>query len=228
MTNKTFNLYCDESNHLENDGKKFMLISYIRSPINQVDIHHDAIREIKKRHNFKGEIKWTNVSRSQFHFYADIIDYFFSTDLTFRAVVVNKQNVRNDAFNQDFQAFYYKMYYQVIYHKLDLNSCYNIYLDIKDTLSAKKVRTLKDVLQIEFSSIRNVQNIRSDESLLMQMTDLIMGAISYHLNFPDGKVLAKKNLIDKIRKNTDLTLNHSTPRSQDKLNLFFIDLKQSH
>ena len=142
--------------------------------------------------------------------------------------MVNKQNVRNDAFNQDFQAFYYKMYYQVIYHKLDLNSCYNIYLDIKDTLSAKKVRTLKDVLQIEFSSIRNVQNIRSDESLLMQMTDLIMGAISYHLNFPDGKVLAKKNLIDKIRKNTDLTLNHSTPRSQDKLNLFFIDLKQSH
>lgn len=222
---KTFNFYCDESAHLENDGKEYMLLSYVSTAYNQVKLHNQAIRDMKRDHSLFGEIKWAKVSHSQYAFYADLIDYFFATDLNFRAVVVNKKAINNDGYQQDFDTFYYKMYYQLLYHKMDMQHAYNIYLDIKDTLSAFKVNHLKKLLQLDYSSIRNLQNIRSHESELMQLTDVLMGAISYRLNNHEQKVLAKKRLIDKIEKHTSLALDKSTPKANNKFNLFFIDLK---
>jgi hypothetical protein len=116
------------------------------------------------------------------------------------------------------------MYYQLINHKLDMLATYNIYLDIKDTLSANKVNKLKEILQTKFGIIRNLQNIHSNESVFMQLTDLIMGAIGYHLR-GEGKVIAKNNLIARIQKNSNYQLDKSTPKSEDKLNLFFIELQ---
>jgi len=222
--NKTFNFYCDESCHLENDGKPYMLISFISVAYNQVALHHSKIKELQKQHHCFTEIKWSKVSKSQYQFYADLIDYFFATDLQFRAIVVDKSKVDNMVHGQSFDDFYYKMYYQLLHHKLNMEYSYNIYLDIKDTLSATKVKRLKDILNIGYSSIRNVQNIRSHESLLMQLTDLLMGAISYFLREEDT-VIAKTKLIDKIKSHSGLSLNQSSPKWKDKFNLFFIDLK---
>lgn len=221
---KTFNFYCDESCHLENDIHQYMLISYVSSAYNQVQIHHENIRELMEKHNFYAEIKWSNISKSQYDFYADLIDYFFATDLKFRCIVVDKEQVDNERYSQDFDTFYYKMYYQLLYHQMDMRYAYNIYLDIKDTLSGLKIRKLREVLKLEYSAIRNLQNIRSHESLLMQLTDVIMGAISYHLNFDEKRVIAKTRLIKKIQDHSNLTLTKSTPKKLDKFNLFFIDL----
>src|SRR5699024_4576004 len=201
---KTFNFYCDESCHLESDEHRHMLISYVSSAYNQVQLHHEKIRQLKDKHNFYAEIKWSNISHSQYPFYAELIDYFFATDLKYRAIVIDKEQVDNDRFDQNYQTFYYKMYYQLLNHKMDINYdnknnkiyynkmyyelikykkemqyVYDIYLDIKDTLSALKVRKLQDILKLEYSAIRNLQNIHSHESLLMQLTDVIMGAIAY-------------------------------------------------
>jgi hypothetical protein len=221
---KTFNFYCDESCHLENDIHQYMLISYVSSAYNQVQIHHENIRELMEKHNFYAEIKWSNISKSQYAFYADLIDYFFATDLKFRCIVVDKEQVDNEKYSQDFDTFYYKMYYQLLYHQMDMRYAYNIYLDIKDTLSGLKIRKLREVLKLEYSAIRNLQNIRSHESLLMQLTDVIMGAISYHLNFDEKRVIAKTRLIKKIQDHSNLTLTKSPPKKLDKFNLFFIDL----
>lgn len=224
MQKNSVNFYCDESCHLENDKSKYMLIAYVSSPLNQVKLHHNNIKEIKNKHNFKNEIKWSSVSKSKYHFYADLIEYFFASDLQFRAIVVDKSKINNLEHSQSFDDFYYKMYYQLLFHKIDMENEYNIYLDVKDTLSAYKVRKLKELLNIRYSSIKNLQNIHSHESLLMQLTDLLMGAISYHLRGLN-KVIAKNNLIEKIEKSTKNPLNKSTDRDFGKFNLFFIDLK---
>lgn len=223
---KTYNFYCDESCHLENDQMPYMLLGYISVPYNQIRNHNLRIKEIKKRHNYFGEIKWSKVSNSQHKFYNEIIDYFFESDLCFRAIVIDKSQVNNTIHDQNHDTFYYKMYYQLINHKLDTLATYNIYLDIKDALSANKVNKLKEILQTKFGVIRNLQNIRSDESLFMQLTDLVMGAVNYHLRFGDqGKVIAKNNIISRIQKNSSHNLNRSTPKNEDKLNLFFIELQ---
>lgn len=219
---KSFNLYCDESCHLQNDRQEYMLIAYTISSYNQTKLHLEAIKQIKAKHKFKNEIKWNSVSKSKYEFYVDLIDYFFASDLQFRSIVVKKENIKIGE-GETFDDFYYKMYYQLLYHKMNMEYAYYVYLDIKDTLSAKKVNRLKDILNISYSGIKTVQNIRSEENLLMQLTDLFMGALSYHLRGLN-KVIAKNKLIERLKIHTQLPLNKSTYKSYSKFNLFFIDL----
>lgn len=222
---KTYSLYCDESSHLESDGKEYMLISYVSVPFPYADQYKAQIRKLKEKHHFYGEIKWSKVSRAKYGFYADLIDLFFGTEILFRSIVVPKARIRNTAFGQDYDTFYYKMYYQLLYHKMDMLDSYNIYLDVKDTLSPRKVDKLKEILSFKYSRIRNLQNIRSHESLFMQLADFLMGALAYNLNEKDKPVLAKTRLIEKIRTLSKTDLLHSTPKDQDKFNIFIIDLK---
>lgn len=224
MIQKTFNHYCDESCHLENDKMPFMLLAYTSVAYNQIKNHKERIKAIRQKHHFFTEIKWSKVSNSMYGFYSDIIEYFFETDLKFRAIVVDKTKINNGEYGQSYDDFYYKMYYQLLFHKMDMNSNYNIYLDIKDTLSANKVNKLKEILRINYSTIRNLQNIRSHESDFMQITDLLMGAISYFLRGEKGNT-AKLRLIEKIKKSSNESLLKSTPLDKSKFNLFFIDLK---
>ncbi|MEQ9378779.1 MAG: DUF3800 domain-containing protein [Imperialibacter sp.] len=223
MSNKTFNFYCDESTHLQNDGKPYMLIAYVSCAYNQLTQHKAHLKLLREKYKIKGEIKWSSVSASAYHYYADIVDYFFSTDLQFRAVIVDKAQIdeRREEFTYD--DFYFRMYYQLIHHKINMEYKYNIYFDIKDTRSHKKLHKLKEILKWN-ASIRSFQFIRSHESSIMQMTDLIMGAINYKLR-GESKVIAKTKLIEKIENHCKLPITSSTPKNADKFNLFFIDLK---
>ncbi|HOY32529.1 MAG TPA: DUF3800 domain-containing protein [Bacteroidales bacterium] len=221
--NKTFNIYCDESCHIENDHKAFMFLGSVSSAYNQVRLHTENIKNLKKKHNFYAEIKWSYVSSSKIRFYIDLVDYFFATDLKFRAVGINKSTINNGAFNKTYDDFYYTMYYYLLNHNINTLYNYNVYLDIKDTLSARKVNKLKDILNTKFGVFRNVQNIHSYESLLMQLADFLMGAISYFHNDDKKQNIAKIQIIDKIKNHSKESLtctNHSK-----KLNLFFIELR---
>ncbi|MBE7684593.1 DUF3800 domain-containing protein [Tenacibaculum piscium] len=220
---KTFNIYCDESCHIENDHKKFMFLGSVSSAYNQVKLHTENINDLKKKHNFYAEIKWNKVSKSKLRFYLDLVDYFFATDLQFRTVGVEKSKINNEAFNQDYDDFYYKMYYYLLNHNLNSSYKYNVYLDIKDTLSAYKVNKLKDVLNAKFGVFRTVQNIRSHESIIMQMADFLMGAISYLHNDEQQKNNAKVQIIKKIQQHSDENLKKTN--YSKKMNLFFIELR---
>lgn len=221
---KTFNIYCDESCHLENDHKKYMFIGSINCAYPQVRRHTERIKELKDKHKFNAEIKWSHVSMSKIQFYLDLVDYFFDTDLKFRAIGIDKSQIRCDDFNSNFDDFYYKMYYQLLNYKVDTTNHYNVYLDIKDTLSAIKVRKLKNILNVKYGVFRNIQNIRSEESVLMQLADFLMGAISYNANFDQKLNFAKVLILDKISKHANMT-NLAKTNYSEKLNLFFIDLK---
>ena len=221
--NKTFNIYCDESCHLENDHKDFMFLGSISSAFNQVRLHTSRIDEIKKKHRFFAKIKWSHVSKSKYHFYSELIDYFFGTDLKFRAIGIDKSKINHQYFAQTHDEFYYKMYYQLLNHKTNSLYSYNVYLDIKDTLSASKVRKLREILNIRYGVFRSVQNIRSQESVLMQLADFLLGAISYYKNNSEKKNQAKVLLTERIINKSGINLDKTN--YSEKLNLFFIELK---
>jgi len=96
------------------------------------------------------------------------------------------------------------MYYQLLHYKIDTLNHYNVYLDIKDTLSARKVRNLRNILNVQFGIFRNVQNIASKESLLMQLSDFIMGAISYNANMIEQENPAKIKIIERIKRHANV------------------------
>jgi hypothetical protein len=225
--NKTYNLYCDESTHIEHDNQPYMVLSYISTPYHLLKMHNENIRKIKLKHFYKGEMKWSSMSKSQYPFYNELIDYFFSNDLNFRAIVIDKSKLNHGAFNQSHHDFYDKMYYQLLNKKIEIGNAYNIYIDIKDTHSYLKARNLKTYLERDYNNIRTLQVIRSYESELMQLTDVLMGAINYKLRGMN-KVTAKNNIIEKIERYCNKPLTRQTDRSENKFNLFFIDLKNGN
>lgn len=221
---KTYNFYCDESTHIEKDRQPYMLLSFISTPYHQLKIHNENIRELKIEHHYKGEMKWSSISKSQYPFYNQVIEYFFATDLQFRAIVIDKSKLNHEAFGQSHDDFYDKMYFQLLTKKIFPENNYNIYIDIKDTHSYKKARNLKQYLERDYHNIRTLQVIRSYESELMQLSDLLMGAINYKLRGLN-RVTAKNNIIEKIERYCGRPITQKTFKDENKFNLFFIDLK---
>ncbi|MBI5416690.1 DUF3800 domain-containing protein [Candidatus Poribacteria bacterium] len=191
QSKKIYNIYCDESCHLENDHQRIMVLGAVWCPINRVKDISDKLKSIKLEHNLNKyfELKWTKVSPSKIDYYLNVIEYFFNeNDLHFRALIIDKTTLKHQEFNQDHNMWYYKMFF----HLLDAifsphNSSYRIYLDVKDTCSSQKVKKLHEVLcnkNYDFSRdiIERVQTIRSHEVEILQLTDLLIGAISYISN----------------------------------------------
>ncbi|MHC4738052.1 MAG: DUF3800 domain-containing protein [Planctomycetota bacterium] len=227
----TYNIYCDESCHLEHDHIPIMLFGAVWCPRNKVKDISKQIRQLKTKHNANGEIKWTKLSSGgRIQFYQNLLDYFFAEDnLNFRClVVVGKDRLNHDYFNQgSHDSFYYKMYYQLLLNVVNKpESHFNIYLDIKDTRGSRKIRELRNILHnklgdYEHSTISQIQLVRSHESELVQLADFLMGAVAYCNRDDISKNnSAKINIIQKIKTYTRTDLIHSCPPWEEKFNLF--------
>jgi len=224
---ETFNVYCDESGHLEHDGQPVMVLGAVWCPLARTREIAESLREIKTKHALpRGfEVKWTKVSPAKAWFYRDLLSYFFQEqDLCFRAVVVpDKSKLRHEDFKQDHDTFYYKMYFELLRAILRPSESYRIYLDIKDTRSAEKMAHLRKVLSFDMGdlseeTIERIQAVRSDEVEQVQLADLIIGAVGYanrDLDTNAGKV----ELVQTIREHTGYSLRDTTPIRETKLNL---------
>ncbi len=231
-----YNIYCDESCHLENDHQKIMVLGAIKCEKSYKKQAVNDIRNIKEKYNMNKfcEVKWTKVSPDKFDMYLELVNYFFSNpNLSFRAVVVDKTKLKHELFNQTHDSFYYKVYYQLLCRIIVPNNENYIYLDIKDTKGARKVRKLGEVLanglyDFNMECIKSVQNINSKESELLQLADILIGAISYlnrNENEKENYSQSKMNLIETIINSSGYNLRKSTFLSEEKFNLFFMELQ---
>lgn len=224
-----YNIYCDESCHLEHDHLGVMVLGAVWCPKENVREIAQRIREIKARHGLSNcfEIKWTKVSPAKQQFYLDIIDFFFeSKDLHFRALIVpDKSRLQHDGFvGQSHDVFYYKMYFTMLKQILSPSEIYHIYLDIKDTRSREKTAKLHEVLcssMYDFSRtiIDRVQVVHSHEVQQMQLTDLLIGIVSY-VNRDLGENPGKVALVNRVKHRAGYSLKNSTLLKEDKFNLF--------
>ncbi len=223
-----YNIYCDESCHLLNSTSNVMVLGAIWCPLNKRREIYGRVREIKVAHGFKPdfEVKWHKVSPARADFYLELINYFFDDDdLHYRCLVVpDKQGLDHAMFNQTHDDFYYKMYFDLLKVIFNPQCAYNIYLDIKDTQGTAKVKKLLEVLcnnQYDFQKniIRKIQQVHSNEIEILQMTDLITGAIGYAhrgLTTNQGKV----KILKKLKARSGYSLLNTTLYREDKMNIF--------
>lgn len=227
-----YNVYCDETCHLEHDGINDMIIGAIWCPQNELREINNRIKEIKIRNGISqtSELKWTKISPSKIGVYKDLINYFFdNNDLHFRAIIIpDKSKLKHKMFQQTHDDWYYKMYFDMLKAILSPSDRYEIYIDIKDTHSYQMAQKLKDVCSnsmYDFSHfvIQRLQPIRSNEIQIMQLTDIMIGAIGYeNRNFPADfvKSQAKQDIIELIKKRTNYSLKQTTLLREEKFNLF--------
>lgn len=225
-----FNIYCDESCHLENDNKKYMVLGAIWCPVDKTQEIATRIREIKEKHfsSRHRETKWNKVSPAKLEFYIDLVDYFFDeANLHFRAIIADKTNLDHGRFQQSHDDWYYKIYFSLLKIILNPESNYRIYIDIKDTRGGSKVKELRNILctsNYDFSQkiIERVQITHSHEIEQLQLADLLIGALSYYHNTNlNDQTEAKQKLIERIKQRSHYSLEKNTLFQEKKLNLFF-------
>ena len=136
-------------------------------------------------------------------------------------MVPDKDILDHSAFDQDHSTWYYKMFYVLLNVILKNKADFNLYLDIKDTQSNAKVLELKRILNIasiEDVAISNAQQIRSHEVELMQVTDILIGALSYVHRGLDGNK-GKLKLIELIETYLEKNMSTSSSVEESKFNV---------
>lgn len=205
-----------------------MALGAISCETREVKNISQKIRFIKSQHKVSKsfEVKWTKVSPAKIELYVSLIEYFLLEDsLRFRGMLVtDKSALDHKTYNQSHDDFYYKMYYILLKYMIHPPHEYYFYVDIKDTKGGNRTKKLHDVLANKFHdfdkrSIRRVQQIRSDESEILQLTDLLIGAITYSnrgLDSSSAKTTIIKMLTERFGENH---LSKTSPFSNIKFNI---------
>lgn len=226
-----FEVYCDESG-LEalthKDAHLYTAIGGIWMPANYRPIFKVKFNEIRKKYNVSRELKWNKISPKFFDLHKEIIDYFFQTEqLRFRVILIEANKVDNYTFNdKDGELGFYKFYYQLLHHWIyDYNS-YNIFLDLKENRDKGRLKVLDRCLDYAnlTSDIKQVQGLPSDESLGIQLADILTGLTNAKFN---SKITssAKLGLIEYVENTYLGKAIKPTPKWEEKFNVFKINLQ---
>lgn len=222
-----YNIYCDESCHLENDRIRVMSLGAVWCKKAKSKEIHQRIHDIKQRYGLprRYEAKWSKISKNHSKLDVDIVDYFFDNDdLHFRGVVIPDKSILQHAlFSQTHDIWYYKMFFILLKVILDPELKYHIYLDYKDTNGREKIEKLHEVISNNYydfsrSIVERIQLIRSHEVESMQIADVLTGALAYlHRNLDTNT--GKSDVIERIKKRSGYSLYHNTLYRESKLNL---------
>ena len=236
MDKETFYVYCDESRQdlLVNKNaitpnNKYSCMGGIKINAEYVVQAINDIKQIKLKHSVRNELSWTTVSDSKVDLYLDLIDYFFlNTQLSFRSLIIDATQVDNKAFNDnDHELGYYKFYHFLLLHWLDDRYSYRVFTDNKTKRNKRRLQILKAFFNIKMKDevIVSIQDIDSKFSPVLQLENIIMGAIGYKMNFCDlGKSSAKNKVVQRIEMHLCQNILTDDIRS-DKFDLFKIRLR---
>jgi len=213
-----------------------MVLGAIWCPQQSVRRINSKIKNIKTQYGLKPstELKWTKISTFYKDLYEIVTDYFFDeTDLHYRCIIADKTNLNHTQYNQTHDEWYYKMYYQLLKEIFHPRDNYEVYIDIKDRHSYNKTQKLHEICcneKEDFSReiIKRIQPIRSDEVQIMQITDILTGAVSYRnrnaeIDSEATESSAKASIIKRIMKKSGYSLDAKTLLREDKFNIFVWD-----
>ncbi len=224
-------IYCDESCPLEYEP--ISLFGAIGCSYQNKNKIVTDLRELKNKYfiNSRYEAKWTKISRAKLQYYKELVDYFYKNeDIRIRIVVATeKEKLDNKKYyNGDYQEWYYRMYYLLLDRFTDSNYSYYMLYDEKDKYTTYKMNIVKNIIKNKkrFNSTDHfdfkIKQINSKESELMQLLDVIMGAVGYknrgYLEKEKGET--KKEIVKYIENKFSQNISISTSPYEAKFNIF--------
>jgi hypothetical protein len=195
-------IYCDES---ADKGEKFrdFFGGCIINSKDQFEIT-SALEAKKKDLMLEHEVKWTRVTENYLHKYIELIDLFFDyiqsgkikVRIMFRATDDSTANISDSAVDDK----YFKLYYQFLKHSFGLmhipKECTPtniiIYLDVLPDKHGKReefkefIHAMPKSMDFNDSDItirsRDIIEVDSKNHVLLQCTDIVLGAMNFKLN----------------------------------------------
>jgi hypothetical protein len=187
----SYEIYCDESRQdlfysIEKEQASNLCIGGIRVDASEKARISAEIKELRRNYQLRSEYKWQRVSASKLQFYLEVLRLFFKDEaLCFRALVVPVRSLDAGTYHQgDSELMFYKFYYQLLLNWLAPSSVNRVFLDSRtDKLESRRddlLRCLRNARQD--AEIKDIQALRSSDSSLLQLADVLTGAVCAHYN----------------------------------------------
>ena len=226
-------VYCDESRPdlfaSTHPPAQFMLIGSLWLQTENREEIKKAIHALRDRHKIGGEFKWQKVSPSRVLFYQELTECFLSFGdlLRFRCIAIDHEKVNLVHYHDNDQELgFYKFYYQMLRHWLDDFNEYAVFCDCKKNRDPRRLDVLRSCLDVSSlsSTVSRVQAIRSDESVLIQLADVLTGIAAARLNQSLRMGSAKELLVQTFESRLGRSIRH-TFKAEQKYNVFVVNLQ---
>jgi len=225
-----FDIYCDECFPdlltSKNPKAQFVIIGGLWIHREHRDSLKEQIHALRDQHKIGGEIKSRKVSPSRIAFYRELIDLYFNKglDVRFRAIAIDHELIDLSRFHGgSAELSFYKFYYQLLHHWLLPNADYQIFCDYQTNQNPARLHELRQVLENAnpLTTFSSVQWVRSKESVLTQLSDVLTGLVSARLNGTPQEGSAKTKLLNYLESKLGRRIG-ATSISEKKLNIFAI------
>lgn len=188
-----YSVFLDESSQTKH---RFLTIGCLVLEAERVPHFDMAVRYSKQLELPEGELKWNKVSTAKLHAYKLVVDRFFDfamgeAAIHFHSLVVDTSKIRDDLYNQgDREIGFNKEVYQLLMKcaKIYPDAFFHVYPDNRQTkASTEELRQILnagcrkkgDCRSVPF---RRLQFRDSKEVICLQMTDLLLGAMTFRIN----------------------------------------------
>lgn len=214
--------FMDESGTLGLKNHPYFTVGIIKC--SQPYFLQQAMRSVREKNNFWWELKFNGLNIVKTKVALKVLEVFFETkSIRFSSYTIDK---RSDYFKKEFNDDPFVAYEQITKHLIEGNLRKNevLILLADDLVSPKKNKfevNIKNQINKKFDrlAVAGVCRLNSQTNDLLQMTDLLVGAINYELLLKDGVLKKysrnKKKFIKYLKQHLgveDLTQNFRTNR----------------
>jgi hypothetical protein len=222
-----------------------MVLGGIITPAANAAVLDGLMRAWRQDHKMFAELKWTKVTDQKFDDYKSFIDLFFDLakrrKMLFKSIVLDAMRIDYKTYHGgDKEVGFYKFFYQLLLHSfakhlVPARQRAIVYFDERTTsyslsdFHAILNNGIKKKYGIKENLIRAVEVAKSHDHDLMQLADILMGAIGFHCNDWHLRPQSRKAKIDLANHIAGLlglpSLQSPTPRGRDYFEIWRFRLK---
>jgi hypothetical protein len=205
---KQHHVYCDES---QTSGARFTVYGGIILPAKNVGRVMEAVESIRFNRGMFHEVKWEKVSRRDFDGYKALVDMTFdllsSRHMSFKSVVFDSHDRMYLRDRRHTDEGFYKLYYYFLLHKFGPYAQtreHSLYVYLDERKTNYKLSTLHTILNNGIAMkwarlgprvVKTVEPRTSHRSALIQLADVLMGAVGYQCNGLDRRTDASPHKV---------------------------------
>ena len=195
--------FVDESGLIKSERDPFFAFGAIK--ISAPQYLYREIRSIRSRFSLREELKWSKMSERKYDAVKQILDVFLNpkTRASFSCVILKKDELDFDAY---FQNDFFNAYtsFMILLLKGRMGSDTEIATIIADDYFSPKGRDIESVVRNKINNhfgrlaVGGCCQIDSKSSDLIQVTDLLLGAVLYDLKIAEKQTEVSLNAKTKI------------------------------
>lgn len=226
-----YEIYCDESCWealYDKEAHQYAAIGGVWIPADFRQKAKMLINELKTKYGLYGEMKWNRICPRSEELYLELVDMYFQYDeMRFRTICIKSDDVNHERFNAGSgELGFYKFYFQLIHHWMLMGNSYQVFVDYKTNGYQHRVQELGAILNnTSTAELVQIQALPSDESVLIQLADVLTGAVASAFNCAKTDSLSKQRVRNLIEERLGGKIV-ATSVSESKFNVFKINLRK--